>query len=173
MFQKISRGIDKFIIRQGEWTSLLILPLLLVVLYEVMMRYGFNSPTVWGFEATTFLYGLHFMFGISYTDVTGGHVKVDIFTQNAPKKIKALLGALTTAVLFLPATACLTWYGFEFAFASVVDLERNPTSWAPPIYPLKMIMALCLLFLLLQGVSNLIRDLSILFSSDKNTVEEV
>ena len=173
MFQQFSRWIDKFIIRQGEWTSLLILPLLIVVIYEVVMRYGFNSPTVWGFEATTFLYGLHFMFGVSYTDVTGGHVKVDIFTQNAPNKVKAFLGALTTAVLFLPATACLTWYSFEFAFASVTDLERNPTSWAPPIYPIKVIMALCLLFLLLQGISNLIKDCSALFGSKASNGEEV
>lgn len=100
MFQRLSRWIDKFITAQGEWTSLLILPLLLVVIYEVLMRYGFNAPTVWGFEATTFLYGLHFMFGISYTDVTGGHVKVDIFTPPAPKKVQAFLGALTTFVFF-------------------------------------------------------------------------
>lgn len=172
MFQKLSRWIDRFITTQGEWTSLLILPLLLVVIYEVMMRYGFNAPTVWGFEATTFLYGIHFMFGVSYTDVTGGHVKVDIFTQNAPKKIQALLGSITTALLFLPVMACLTWYGFDFALASVIDLERNPTSWAPPIYPIKLIMALCLLFLLLQGISNLVKDLSILFGSNKSTGKE-
>lgn len=172
MFQRLSRWIDKFITVQGEWTSLLILPLLLVVIYEVLMRYGFNAPTVWGFEATTFLYGLHFMFGISYTDVTGGHVKVDIFTQPAPKKVRAFLGALTTFVFFLPATACLTWYSFEFAFASAMDLERNPTSWAPPIYPIKIIMALCLLFLLLQGISNLIRDLSTLFGKRDTETKE-
>lgn len=172
MLQRLSRWIDRGITLQGEWTSLLILPLLLVVIYEVLMRYGFNAPTVWGFEATTFLYGLHFMFGVSYTDVTGGHVRVDIFTQSAPKKIQALLGALTTLLFFLPVMACLTWYSIEFATASVMDLEKNPTSWAPPIYPIKVIMAICLLFLLLQGISNLIRDLSTLMGkSDAETKE--
>ena len=50
------------------------------VLYEVIMRYVFDAPTIWGFKATTFLYRVHFMLGLAYTDVTDGHVEVDIFT---------------------------------------------------------------------------------------------
>lgn len=158
MLSKIANAIDTFNTRQGEVTSLLILPLLVVVIYEVVMRYAFNSPTVWGFEATTFLYGIHYMFGLAYTDVTGGHVKVDIFSSRASTKTQAFLSALTTLVLFLPVMTCLTIWSFKFAASSVAMRELNSTSWAPPVYPFKMIMALTLLFLLLQGVSNLIRS---------------
>jgi TRAP-type mannitol/chloroaromatic compound transport system permease small subunit len=65
---------------------LLALPLLVVVVYEVVMRYAFNAPTTWGFEATTFLYGVHYMLGLAYCDVYGGHVRVDIFTSRMPQK---------------------------------------------------------------------------------------
>ena len=57
MLAKISRGIDWFSTKQGDWTALLILPLLGVVLYEVMMRYGFNAPTIWVHETASFLGG--------------------------------------------------------------------------------------------------------------------
>ncbi|MFY9942009.1 MAG: TRAP transporter small permease subunit, partial [Desulfobacterales bacterium] len=67
MFSAISRAIDTFNKKEGEITSLLVLPLLAVVIYEVFMRYAFNAPTIWGFEVTTFLYGIHFMFGYAYT----------------------------------------------------------------------------------------------------------
>ena len=30
------------------------------------MRYGFNAPTIWAFEATIFLYGVHFMLSFAY-----------------------------------------------------------------------------------------------------------
>jgi TRAP-type mannitol/chloroaromatic compound transport system permease small subunit len=167
MFSKIANGIDKFTTKQGEYTSMLILPLLGVVIYEVIMRYGFNAPTTWGFEATAFLYGMHYMFGISYTDVKKGHVQVDIFSSLAPKKIQAALAALTTIVLFLPVMICMTVSASKFAISSVQGLEKNSTSWAPAIYPFKIIMALCFAMLLLQGISNLIKDLQVLFNNDK------
>ncbi len=168
MFNKISHGIDWFNNWQGKVTSMLIIPLLLVVLYEVFMRYGFNRPTVWGFEATAFLYGMHYMFGLAYTDVNDGHVKVDIFTSLAPKKTRAAISALTTLVFFLPVMTCMTIWSGKFAIYSIQGLERNSTSWAPPIYPFKVIMAVCFLFLLLQGISNLIRDLRTLFGKEEN-----
>ncbi len=167
MFSKIAHGIDTFTTKQGEYTSMLIFPLLGVVIYEVIMRYGFNAPTTWGFEATAFLYGMHYMFGISYTDVKKGHVQVDIFSSLAPKKVQAALSALTTLVLFLPVMICMTVSASKFAISSVQGLERNSTSWAPIIYPFKIIMALCFAMLVLQGISNFIKDLQVLFNNDK------
>lgn len=166
MFSKISKAIDTFSTKQGEVTSMLIIPLLGVVIYEVFMRYGFNSPTIWGFEATTFLYGMHFMFGLAYTDVKKGHVQVDIFTSLAPKKIRALLGVITTAVFFLPVMIFMTISSWGFALTSATGHELNSTSWAPPLYPFKIIMALCFFILLLQGISNLIRDFQILLNKE-------
>ncbi|MDJ0624102.1 MAG: TRAP transporter small permease subunit [Desulfocapsaceae bacterium] len=168
MFSKIASGIEKLNLNQGKLTSMLIFPLLLVVLYEVFMRYGFNSPTVWGFEATAFLYGMHYMFGLSYTDVTKGHVQVDIFTSLAPKKTRAAISALTTLVFFLPVMVCMTIWTTKFAIYSVEGLERNSTSWAPAIWPFKIVMALCFFILLLQGIANLIRDLQTVFGKEEN-----
>ncbi len=41
-------------------------------------RYFFNSPTIWGLELTTFIYGVHFVMGFGYTEKYDGHVSVDI-----------------------------------------------------------------------------------------------
>lgn len=156
----------------GEWTSLLILPLLFVVIFEVIMRYVFNAPTIWAFEMTSFLYGMHFMFGIAYTDVTKGHVRVDIFLIRASKKRQALLNIITNLIMFLPVFVCLVIWTSGFAYTSVIGQEKNWTSWAPYIYPFKVIMALTIFFTLLQGVSNLIRDLKILVGESKSANEK-
>lgn len=168
MFSAIAKGIDTFNNKQGQITSMLIIPLLGVVIYEVFMRYGFNAPTVWGFEATAFLYGMHYMFGLAYTDVHKGHVQVDIFTSLASKKVQAALRVLTTLVLFLPVMICMTIWSSKFAIYSIEGMERNSTSWAPSIWPYKIVMALCFLFLLLQGISNLIHDIKSLFGKEEN-----
>jgi TRAP-type mannitol/chloroaromatic compound transport system permease small subunit len=110
---------------------------------------------------------MHYMFGVSYTDVKNGHVRVDIFTSLASKKVQAVFGALTTLVLFLPVMICMTIWSSKFAMYSVQGLERNSTSWAPQIWPYKIIMAVCFGFLLLQGISNLLKDLQTIFSKEE------
>lgn len=169
MLGNMSKGIDTFNTKQGEISSLLVLPLLGVVVYEVIMRYAFNAPTTWGFEMTTFIYGVHYMLGLAYTDVLGGHVKVDIFTSRMPKKAQAVFGLLTNLVFFLPVMVCLAVWSIKFASISVTGRELNSTSWAPPIYPIKVLMAVSFLFLLVQGVSNLIHNVLVLFGKREGT----
>jgi TRAP-type mannitol/chloroaromatic compound transport system permease small subunit len=162
MLESISKNLSLLTKKEGEISSFLIYPLLLIVLYEVCMRYLFNAPTTWGFEATTFLYGLHYMFGLAYTDVYDGHVKVDIFTSRLSEKIQAVIRILTNLVFFMPVTVCITMWSIKFAYVSTKNLEVNSTSWAPPIWPLKILMAVCLIFLLIQGIANLLKDIHLL-----------
>jgi TRAP-type mannitol/chloroaromatic compound transport system permease small subunit len=171
LFLGLSAGIDRFNKWQGDWTSLLIYPLLGVVVFEVIMRYGFDAPTIWGFEATTLIYGMHYMFGLAYTDVLDGHVRVDILTMRAPRRIQAAINVLTHLVLFMPVMICLSWACYKFAAVSVLQLEHESSSWAPPLYPFKVIMAVAIFFVLLQGISNLIRELSVLFGKSTSTHE--
>ncbi len=162
MLDKISSAIDTFNIKQGKLSALLALPLLLVVVYEVIMRYIFNSPTIWGFEATTFLYGIHFILGLAYCDILGGHVKVDVVVTRFPAKPQSVIGVLTNLVFFMPTMVLMTIFSWRYAFASILQGELNPTSWAPPVYPFKTLMALGFSFLLIQGFSNLIHNIRVL-----------
>ncbi|MFO7751503.1 MAG: TRAP transporter small permease subunit [Desulfobacteraceae bacterium] len=160
MLESIADKIETFSRKEGEITSFIIYPLLFVVVYEVFMRYAFNSPTTWGFEATTFMYGLHYMFGLTYTDVTNGHVKVDIFTSLLPRKVQAVVSLATNLVLFMPVMICVSIWSVKYAVTSTMGLEVNSTSWGPHIWPLKILMSCCFVFLLMQGVANIIRDIN-------------
>ena len=162
MLATISKAIDKISIKEGEISALLALPLLLVVVYEVIMRYAFNAPTTWGFEATTFLYGVHYMLGLAYCDVYGGHVRVDIFTSRLPQRAQSVIGVLTNLVFFMPVMVLLTVASWRYALTSIAGRELNPTSWAPPVYPIKTLMAIAFSFLLIQGFSNLIHNIRVL-----------
>ncbi|MDM8517397.1 TRAP transporter small permease subunit, partial [Desulfobacterales bacterium HSG16] len=108
--------------------------------------------------------GMHYMFGMAYTDVHDSHVKVDIFSSRMPKKIQHILAIATTLIIFLPVISCMAIFSCTFAFTSLQGLERNSTSWGPPIWPLKIIMAITFIFLLAQGISNLIKDVRALIS---------
>jgi TRAP-type mannitol/chloroaromatic compound transport system permease small subunit len=167
MLEKISTMIDAFNRKQGEWSALLILPLTFIVLYEVIMRYVFDAPTIWGFEATTFIYGVHFMLGLAYTDVTDGHVKVDIFTSRAKRRTQAVIVIITNLVIFLPVFTCMTIWAWKYAITSTLQHELNSTSWAPPVWPIKLVMAVAFSFLLMQGISTVLKAIHSLSSAKK------
>jgi TRAP-type mannitol/chloroaromatic compound transport system permease small subunit len=161
MLTTVSQAIDALNKKQGEISSLLILPMLGVVVYEVFMRYAFNAPTIWGFELTIFLYGIHFILGYAYTDSQDGHVRVDVLTMRMGEKSKAKLNVITLLVIFFPFMICLTFWSWKFALISVVAKELNSTSWSPPIYPIKVLMAIGFTLLLFQGGSHLIKNIRI------------
>ncbi|MCF8106206.1 MAG: TRAP transporter small permease subunit [Desulfohalobiaceae bacterium] len=148
----------------GFWTAMLILPMVLVVIYEVVMRYVFNAPTSWGFEATTFLYGLHYMLGFGYALLYNSHVKVDVFVSLLSSKKQTVISLICHLVLFLPVFGLLSYGCITFAWDSIIGLERSWTSWAPPIYPFKSLMALGFIMLWLQGISSILKDIQTLRS---------
>lgn len=155
---KVDRTIDALNETIGYYSAFLILPLLGVVAYEVMMRYLFRAPTIWAFEATTLLYGMHFMLALAYTHLHNGHVAIDIFEARLPKKPRILLRILVNLVFFIPTVGLLAVWSVIYAATSWANLELAPTSWAPPYYPFKALMALGFVLLFLQGVAKLIQD---------------
>ncbi len=143
----------------GRLTAYLALPLIFIVVYEVFMRYVFNAPTVWGFEATTFIYGAHFALGFGYTLKHNGHVAIDIFESKLPPRPRVMLRIVVNLVLFIPTVGLLSVGGVRYAATSWANRELASTSWAPPIYPFKTILVIGFILLFLQGVAKLIEDI--------------
>lgn len=155
---KPEQAIDALNEKIGLTTSLLAVPLVAVVVYEVIMRYCFDAPTTWGFELTTFLYGAHFMLGFAYCHQHDGHVAIDVFEAKLPRKPRTILRLITNLVIFLPVVGLFSIWSVKYAITSWEQLERASSSWAPPIYPWKTVMAIGFVLLLLQGISKLIQD---------------
>ncbi|MDF1581446.1 MAG: TRAP transporter small permease subunit [Desulfuromonadales bacterium] len=155
LIEKSINGINEKI---GYLTSFLILPLVLVVAYEVVMRYLFNAPTIWVFEATTLIYGTHFMIGIAYTHKHDGHVAIDVFESRLPERLRTILRLIVNLLLFMPTVGMLSIWSVIYAADSWRNWEHASTSWAPPLYPFKTLMAIGFILLLLQGVAKGLND---------------
>ena len=135
------------------------MPLLFIVLYEVLMRYAFNAPTTWGFEATAFAYGMHYMLGLSFMENAQGHVRVDILTNLLPKRVQAVVMIAGYLLIFMPVFGLMTWGAAKFAYTATITNELNSTSWAPRIWPYKIVMALSFGFLVIQGLATVLKHL--------------
>lgn len=156
----LTKAIDKIVVKQAEVSSLLMVILVVMVCYEVVRRYFFNAPTIWGLEFTTFIFGVHFVMGYGYTEHFDGHVRVDIFSSRFPKKLQDILYIILTIGVTLPLVALLCIWAWDNAITSTKIFEALSSAWAPPIWPVKLLMALGFTFLFLQVFSNLIKRIS-------------
>jgi len=69
-------------------------------------------------------------------------------------------------VFFIPVFFLLSIGTIKFAWASILNLEHSWTSWGPPIYPFKSLMALGFIMLFIQGLSSILKDVQGLRSNN-------
>ena len=156
---KLDSAIDTLNEKIGFYSAYLILPLIAVVGWEVMMRYAFNAPTSWAFELTVFIYGMHYSLALAYAHKNNTHVAIDVFESRLPEKSRTILRIITNLVLFMPSIGLLAAYTSQLAFFSVQQWEHASSSWAPALYPYKILMAIGFILLFLQGLAKLIQDI--------------
>lgn len=149
--------IDSLNDRVGRILSYGVFFMFVLVLIEVIRRYFFNSPTVWGNELTQLIFGAYVILSGGYILRHGGHVNVDIFYSQLSDRWKAVVDIVTFVVFFLFSGIMLI-YGSSFALESLTTYEHSQSAWNPPIYPFKLMIPLAALLLLLQGLTKLIRD---------------
>jgi TRAP-type mannitol/chloroaromatic compound transport system permease small subunit len=170
VMEKIMKGL-RFVDSISEWTgkvvSFLIFVLAFFVGYEVIMRYGFNSPTIWVNDLSTMLFGTFIIIGGAYTLRDGGHVNMDVIYGRFSSKRRALLDLITFVILTLPFLGVMLWKGWEAAWKSLITLEHDSTQWGPPIYPFRLMLPLGAFLILFQALAKFVRDLMIVIKGGK------
>ena len=150
--------------RLNEWAGLFwgftIIAVTLAVLYEVVARTVFGAPTSWGNETTIYLSAMAYLLAGGYALLHRRHVRIDVIYEALSPRMRARLDAFTF-VFFVAYMLTLIGYGGIDAWNSFSIGETTSTPWNPVIWPVKAAIPAAGLLLLLQGISNLIRDLGL------------
>ena len=152
------RRIDLIADWTGRLASWLVVVLIVAMVYEVISRYAFGRPTVWAYDVAWMTYGAMFMLCIAYTLYCRGHIRTDFFYNLWPPRVQGLVDGLLHLFVFFPAMFFFFWAQSTMAVESWRIGERSFYSpWQPVLYPLKMLLALAVLLVLIQGVSELLK----------------
>ena len=100
--------------------GLAVLAIVLLISFDVTMRFFLDRPQLFVDEVASFLEVLVIFGGLAYTFRTGGHVRVDLVTGRLPRPLRAwlrLLGlliglAFLVAVIWTTAQSALTAYRY-------------------------------------------------------------
>jgi len=134
--------------------------LMVIMVFEVIARYVFNSPTNWVYELSTFVFSGACLLGGGYLLLHKGHVNIDILYSHLSSRGRAIID-LCTAPLFFLFMGILLWQGTIFFWNSLSYWEHSTTVWAPPLYPIKLALPVGAAFILLQGIVKFIKDIII------------
>lgn len=151
--KKVLRYIDIFIDWTGKIFGWSIVVFTLLVVFEVIMRYVFNRPTIWSFEICIMLYSFHFMFLAAYALRHNAHVSVDFFFERLSKRGQAVLSIICYLIFFFPFVIVVFIEGWEYAADSWAMRETSWSAFGPPVYPWKMLIPVSAFLLFIQGFS--------------------
>lgn len=167
----VKRVIDIFD-KINEWTgkgfSWTLGALLVLMVYEVISRRFFNSPTVWGIELSVQLFACNFMIAAGFTLLRGSHVKIDIIYSKFDQRTRAILDVISYIIFFFPFTVLVLYQGIDYAYKSWQIYERSWSACRIPIYPIKTVIPITGFLILLQGISIFIRQLYIAIKGVEN-----
>jgi TRAP-type mannitol/chloroaromatic compound transport system permease small subunit len=161
--RKALRVIDLVNEKTGSVVRWFSCALVLIVVYDVAMRYLFTAPTMWAYETAMMVGAAMYALAFSYTHLRRGHVRVDVIYLHLSPRGRALVDVGGTLLFFFPLLAVVIGASFSWAWKAWITNEKSgETFWFPPIAPLRTIVAIGFCLLAFQVVAYFVRDLYLL-----------
>jgi TRAP-type mannitol/chloroaromatic compound transport system permease small subunit len=160
----VCRGIDGLVVGIGKAVAWLNVALVLVILIQVIMRYGFGQGMVRLEELQWHLYAVLIMIGLSYDVVVDGHIRLDVLHRRFSPKAKEWVDVLGTIFLLLPMVVVLFVHGLDFVATSIRINEASDSPLGLPYrWIIKSFVPISMFLLGLAAISRVIRGLSNIF----------
>ena len=83
--------VDRISLALGRALSLLFLVAVLLTVFEVVMRYAFNAPTIWVHDMVIVLSALCFIFGGPLASQQRSHIQMATYFDRASPRLRAVL----------------------------------------------------------------------------------
>ena len=159
----IASHIDRISDRFGRLVSWLVFSLVLLVSYDVAMRYLFNSGSIALQELEWHIFSLIFLLGAAYTLKHDEHVRLDLlyqsrFMNDYRRAWINLIGALCFLLPFCILIIISSWPFLEHSF---IHAEGSPDPGGMSYrWLLKSAIPIGFSLLIIQGVANILKDLA-------------
>ena len=152
-------GIDRFSKVIGNIVCWITIPLILGMVYEVFARKLFLSPTIWAYDMSRFLYGALFMLGAGYALSKGVHIRADFLYRNFKVKTQGTVDFWLYLLFYFPGLLVFLYMTIGFVQESIMRGEKGmDTTWMPYMWPIKTCLLIGIIFLLIQGVSEILKS---------------
>ncbi len=163
---RLSRAIDQLNEKIGQFTLWLVLLMVGIGVWNVLGRYigkaiGQNLTSNALIESQWYIFDLVFLLGAAYTLKHNEHVRVDVFYGNWSRKWKALADVFGTIFFLIPFSLLIIYFSWGTIVQSWITRETSPDPGGLARYPLKSMIIVSFVLLIIQGISEIIKNWAI------------
>ena len=117
-------------------------------------------------ELQWYLFSLIFLLGAAHALREDAHVRVDVIYGRLRRKAKARINVVGSALMLIPFCVFVLWVSWPSIRNSWAVREGSPDPSGLPRYPIKAVIIVAFVLLVLQGISQLLKDVAALRRPD-------
>jgi len=174
---KISKIIDNISEWCGKISYGLVLVMIALGVWNVLGRYigkifGENLSSNSFIELQWYVFDIIFFLGAAYALKVDRHVRVDLFYKDFSPKLKALVNILGVVLFVFPFCGVVIYFSWQYVANSWQIWEISADEGGLPRYPIKTMILVSPFLLILQGISEIIKNLDIFLNNSSIKVNE-
>lgn len=158
---RVIDGVNRWIGKRLAW---LILAAVMVSATNAIIRKVFdNSSNSW-LELQWVLFSIVFLLCAPWTLLDNEHIRIDIVNNLLPKRLRDSIDVVGHTFFLLPLTIVMIVTGIPFFLRSVEINEQSGNAGGLPQWPAKSLIMIGFIMLLIQGLSELVKRVSVMRS---------
>jgi len=158
----ISRGIDALTRWLGKRLAWLILVAVVVSALNATVRKTFDISSNSWLELQWVLFSIVFLLCSSWTLLDNEHIRIDIVNNQLPKQVRNSIDVIGHAFFLIPLCIVMIITGGPFFMRSWEVNEQSGNAGGLPQWPAKSLVIIGFTFLLVQGISELIKRIAVM-----------
>ena len=147
---------NKIVKYSGYLASALFIAIGFIVSYEVIMRYLFNSPTVWVNEISRFLQIWATYLALTYSFDRKEFIRITVLYDKLNAVGKKVLD-LISAIFILTFSSFVLYFGWLIAYDSLKVGRTSSTILDVPSFLTELAIPLCFAFLVIRVILEIFR----------------
>ena len=158
----LSRLIDGMTDRLGRLVYWLVLAAALVSCANAVVRYVLNTSSNAWLELQWYLFSAVFLLCAGYALLHNAHVRIDVISSRLSKRTVIWIDILGTVFFLFPMAVLILWLSWPVFVNAYVHDEMSSNAGGLKVWPARLLMPVGFFFLILQGVSELIKRVAFL-----------
>ena len=158
VLRQLARTIDRWQDAFGRALSWLMLVMVLVVFFDVVMRYAINRTYVFTQELEWYIFAVAYLMAGGYVLLWDEHIRVDILYSRFTPRTRAWMDFALFFAFYFPSTILVMYTTWPFFRNSFAVLEGSPDPGGIPArWALKGVIIVAFGIMVLQGISETIK----------------
>ncbi len=158
----VTRAMDAVTTWLGKRIAWLILAAVIVSAANATVRKIFDTSSNSWLELQWVLFSMVFLLCSPWTLLANEHIRIDIVNNLLPKNVRNSIDVIGHAFFLLPLCLIMTVTGIPFFYRSFAINEQSGNAGGLPQWPAKSLIMIGFGFLLLQGLSELIKRIAVM-----------